>query len=173
MRSLFLFLTLPCLVCCSQSSAQDLNSKSLRSSVTGDKHDQQAKPSTIAEALKPHEIVKLDKYFQRYCDYTGGLGIGLVASHTYAYKFRQYLKNTKDNELKRLFVLNHLYGEIDIAIHDYEHGVVRVGKADERQMTSDEKVATRKELLYKLDDLELFDPRDPEREIAVNRGKLR
>ena len=56
---------------------------------------------------------RLQKYFERYCDYTGGMGIGFVASHTYDYKFRQHLKSTNDPELKRLFVLWHLYRELD------------------------------------------------------------
>lgn|GEM_PF-2867120 len=30
---------------------------------------------------------KLDGYFERYCDYTGGLGIGFVASQTYDFEF--------------------------------------------------------------------------------------
>jgi len=55
---------------------------------------------------------KLDSYFQRYCDYTGGMGIGFVASHTYDFEFRQRLKTTQDTELRRLFVLQHLYREL-------------------------------------------------------------
>src|SRR5687768_15965464 len=84
------------------------------------------------------EKSKLDTYFERYCDYTGGLGIRHVASHTYDYKFRQHLKETKDPELKRLFVLQHLYRELDFAMRDYERGEIRVGKVEYRKMTQTE-----------------------------------
>ena len=38
-----------------------------------------------------------------------------------------------------------------------------------RNMTPEEKEATRKKLIEKIKDLELFDPKDPEREIAQHR----
>lgn len=62
----------------------------------------------------------LDSYFERYCDYTGGLGIGFVPSHTYDFRFRQRLKTTHDPELKRLFVLDHLHGEVEFALDDFQ-----------------------------------------------------
>lgn len=116
---------------------------------------------------------KLDKYFERYCDYTGGLGIGFNASHTYDYKFRQLLKETKDAELKRLFVLQHLYRELDRAMGDYQRGEIRVGKVEYRKMTPAEMEQARKRLVEKLDDLAEFDPDDPAHEIAGNRSKLK
>ena len=116
---------------------------------------------------------KLDTYFVRYCDYTGGMGIGFVASHSYDFKFRQHLKETKDPELKRLFVLQHLYGDLDVAMSHYERGEIRVGKAEYRKMTLAETVTAKKRLMEMLDDLEKFDPRDSEREIAEVRTKLK
>jgi hypothetical protein len=116
---------------------------------------------------------KLDKYFEGYCDYTGGMGIGFVASHTYDYKFRQYLKKTKDPELKRLFVLQHLYRDLEFAMHDYQRGEIRVGKAEYRKMTPAEIEQAKKNLMTMLDDLAKFDPDDPQREIAENRSKLK
>ena len=116
---------------------------------------------------------KLDKYFERYCDYTGGLGIGHDASHTYDYTFRQRLKGTKDAELKRLFVLQHLYRELDHAMGDYQRGEIRVGKAEYRKMTPAEMEKARKALIEMLDDLAEFDPEDPLQEIAESRYKLK
>lgn len=116
---------------------------------------------------------KLDTYFERYCNYTGGLGIGFVASHTYNFKFRQHLKKTKDPELKRLFVLQHLYDDVDLAMRDYERGEIRVGKVEYRKMTQAEMEAAKKQLVAMLDDLAEFDPDDSEHEIAENRSKLK
>jgi hypothetical protein len=126
----------------------------------------------LAENAPPQKS-KLDKYFEQYCDYTGGLGIGFVASHTYDYKFRQHLKETKDTELKRLFVLQHLYRDVDFDMRVYERGEIRVGKAEYRKMTKAETEAAKTRLLEMLDDLEKFDPKDPEHEIAENRLKLK
>jgi hypothetical protein len=121
----------------------------------------------------PPKKSKLDTYFEQYCDYTGGLGIGFVPSHTYDYKFRQHLRKTKDPELKRLFVLHHLYRDVEIAMDLYERGEIRVGKAEYRKMTPVEMESAKKDLVEMLDDLEKFDPGDPEREIAENRSKLK
>lgn len=115
---------------------------------------------------------KLDGYFERYCDYTGSLGIGFVASHTYDFEFRQRLKTTRDTELRRLFVLQHLYRELDLDISDYERGIVRTGKTSSRQMTAEERAATRSNITERLDELSLFDPGDPQREIAEFRERL-
>src|SRR5688500_1771456 len=68
---------------------------------------------------------KLDQYFERYCDYTGG-----SRPRTRDYKFRQRLKETKDPELKRLFVLQHLHWELEFAMRDYQRGEIRVGKVE-------------------------------------------
>jgi len=118
------------------------------------------------------EDEQLQKYFERYCSYTGSLGIGFVASHTYDYKFRQHLKLTNDKELKRLFVLWHLYRDVDFAMRDYKKGQIRIGKAEYREMTADEKTSATNRLRDMLDDLEAFDPNDPEREIEQQRAKL-
>jgi len=56
---------------------------------------------------------RLDSYFEEYCDYTGNMGIGFVADHTWDYQFRHRLKTTTDPELKRLFVLQHLYADVE------------------------------------------------------------
>lgn len=129
----------------------------------------------LDERMKPPPTneSKLDKYFKNYCDYTGGLGIGFVASHTYDFKFRQHLKRTRDEDLKRLFVLQHLYSDLDRAVRNFGEGIIYVGKVETRKMTSREKKAIRKKLLKQLDDLEEFDPKDPEGEIARHREALK
>jgi hypothetical protein len=124
--------------------------------------------STTAVVSDP----KLDSYFERYCDYTGGMGIGFVASHTYQFEFRQRLKTTQDKELKRLFVLQHLYGETDLMIADFENGIVKTGKSESRQMQAEERAAARVSIIEHVDDLSHFDPTDPQREIARLRERL-
>ena len=116
---------------------------------------------------------KLDGYFERYCDYTGSLGIGFVASHTYDFEFRQRLKTTQDAELRRLFVFQHLYRELDLDISDFERGIVRTGKTSSRQMTAEERAATRSDISERLGDLSRFDPGDPQREIAEFRERMK
>src|SRR5258707_13893174 len=76
--------------------------------------------SSSVVALPP----RLDSYFEQYCDYTGALGIGFAPSHTYDYRFRQHLKETRDSELKRLFVLQHLHQEVEFALDDFQKGVI-------------------------------------------------
>ena len=114
----------------------------------------------------------LNRYFESYCDYTGGLGIRFVASHTYDYEFRQRLKKTEDRELKRLFVLKNLYRDVDNAVSSFEEGLIEVGKSMTRKMTSEERTACAKRISQQLDDLLLFDPGDPQREIAQHRRKI-
>jgi hypothetical protein len=126
----------------------------------------QAHPtSTVRDA-------KLDGYFERYCDYTGGMGVGFVASHTYDFEFRQHLKTTQDAELRRLFVWQQLYREVDFAISDFECGIVMTGKSSSRQMTAEERASTRLSIMERLDDLARFDTGDPQREIAEFRERL-
>ena len=108
----------------------------------------------------------MDQYFEGYCDYTGGLGIGFSAIHTYDFEFRQRLKTTRDAELKRLFVLQHLYQELDWAIRNFEKGVVEIGKELRRPMTNAERVSARATIAERLNDLSAFDPDDPLQEIA-------
>lgn len=110
--------------------------------------------------------VKLDGYFARYCDYTGGMGIGFVASHTYDFKFRQHLKTTQDYELRRLFVLQNLYAEVESAISDFEQGIVMTGKGLSRQMNSDERASMRSRIVEQLRDLSRFDLGEPLQNIA-------
>lgn len=144
---------------------------------------QEAPPATVA--LPP----RLDSYFEQYCDYTGGLGIGFVASHTYDYRFRQHLKETHDPELKRLFVLQHLHRDVEFALDDFEKGIVRTGKAASRPLTLSEWQDTQKKIQAQIDDLatyyaftnfatnrDPFDPPDPELDsmwIEELRGKIR
>ena len=118
---------------------------------------------TTTQRTAAADDVKLDGYFQRYCDYTGGLGIGFVASHTYDFKFRQRLKATQDREIKRLFVLQHLYSELDLAISDFEKGIVVTGKNSSRKLTPEERVSTRTSIAERMDDLSRFDPGDPQK----------
>ena len=129
--------------------------------------------STTPEPVQASKDAKLQKYFERYCDYTGGLGIGLVPSHTYDYKFRQHLKKTDDKELKRLFVLRHLYRDVDFAVRDFEEGKIRIGKVEYRKMTAEEKASAKKHITEMLDDLKRFDPDESLGEIARQRDKLK
>src|SRR5664279_5596616 len=76
--------------------------------------------SPAAVSLPP----RLDSYFEDYCDYTGNLGIGFVAWHTYDYRFRQHLKTTQDPELKRLYVLQNLHRDVEISLRDFQAGIV-------------------------------------------------
>lgn len=143
-----------------------------------------APPSTFA--LPP----RLDSYFEQYCDYTGGLGIGFVATHTYDYRFRQHLKKTHDPELKRLFVLQHLNRDVEWALDHFEKGIVRTGKSSARPLTLLEWEDTQKKIQAQIDDLatyyaftnfattnrDPFDPPDPKLDstwIEEFREKLR
>ena len=67
---------------------------------------------------------RLNSYFEDYCDYTGNLGIGFDPAHTYDYRFRQHLKQTQDPELKRFFVLRNLFRDVEIALRDFQAGIV-------------------------------------------------
>jgi hypothetical protein len=99
---------------------------------------------------------RLDEYFRQYCDYTGSLGIGFCADHTYDYRFRQYLKKTEDPEVKRLYVLHHLHQSLDWAIRDFEKGIVMTGKTSSRPLTPEEWKETKHRLLGKIDDLSVY-----------------
>lgn len=165
MRTCFVLIVL--VVASSQSTAQTPDAPEQKS--TRARKEAGSEP----KALDGKQMKKLQTYFDRYCDYTGSLGIGFVASHTYAYEFRQRLKSTKDLELKRLFVLQRLYGDVENRMRDYERGEQRVGKVEYEKMTAREKDEARRELLDMLDDLEAFDPGDPQREIASHRKKLK
>jgi hypothetical protein len=70
----------------------------------------------------------LQSRFEDYCDYTGGLGIGFVAWHTYDYRFRQHLKRTQDPELKRLYVLENLHRGTAVAIDNLETDQMQTGR---------------------------------------------
>ena len=115
---------------------------------------------------------KLDDYFQRYCGYTGNLGIGFVASHTYDYKYRQRLARTEDPELKRLYVLYHLYEDVDNDISELEQGKIRIGKNEWRDMSQEERDVARAKIVVCIDDLTRFDPGDPEGDIGKFKGRL-
>ncbi len=95
----------------------------------------------------------LESYFEQYCDYTGGMGIGFVAEHTYDYRFRQHLKAMHDPELKRLFVLQHLNRDVEWAMGDFEKGRVRIGKARYRPLALSEWRDTQKRIGAQIDDL--------------------
>jgi hypothetical protein len=99
---------------------------------------------------------RLDSYFETYCDYTGGLGIGFVPSHTYDYRFRQGLKTTHDPELKRLFVLQHLHRDVEFALDDFEKGIVRTGKSSFKPLTSQEWQSTQRSIQTQIDDLAAY-----------------
>jgi hypothetical protein len=107
----------------------------------------------------------MDQYFQGDCAQAGNLGIGLVASHTYLYKFQERLATTKDRELKRLYVLYHLYNDLDHDIFDLEQDRVLIGMAEWRKMTPTEREAAPLGIAQRVVDLRSFDPGDPEGEI--------
>ena len=120
------------------------------------------------ESEEDEKQTRLNKYFNRFCDYTGGLD-----NMSVDYAFRQQLKKTKDEELKRLFVLKHLYREVRFDMDDYVKEHIRIGKTEIRSMTDKEKSQAKEKILQKLDDLEMFDPGDPKGEIAEHRNKLK
>ena len=99
---------------------------------------------------------RLDSYFQDYCDYTGNLGIGFDASHTYDYRFRQRLKTTQDHELKRLFVLQHLYQDVEFSLDDFERGIVRTGQSSSRPLTVSEWQSMQRNIQTQIDHLAAY-----------------
>jgi hypothetical protein len=112
----------------------------------------------------PAEVSKkLDKYFNRFCDYTGGMGIGFVSTHTYDLAFRQQLKKSQDPELKRFFVLKNLFVEIQFDIDEYQKGVKRVGKTEYQPLTPEEKTQARQQILETLHDLDAFGDKETTR----------
>lgn len=111
------------------------------------------------QAVTPSTVVmppRLDSYLEQYCDYTGSLGIGFDASHTYDYRFRQHLKATHDPEIKRLFVLQHLHRDVELALGDFEKGIIRTGKTSSRPLTLSEWQNKRKEIQAQIDDLATY-----------------
>jgi hypothetical protein len=124
-------------------------------------------------SLKPDQIEeKINKYFERFCDYTGGLGIQHVPNHAYDYAFRQQLKQTKDLELKRLYVLQHRFREIDWSIHDYRVGEIRIDKVNKRKLTEAEKADLRKQILADLDELNQIGDKNTPRWTKSMRSEL-
>jgi hypothetical protein len=99
---------------------------------------------------------RLDSYFEDYCDYTGSLGIGFEAWHTYDYRFRQHLKTTPDPELKRLFVLRHLFSDVESELRDFERGIVRTGKTSSRALTLSEWQSTQQRIQARIADLSAY-----------------
>jgi hypothetical protein len=114
----------------------------------------------------------LDDYFQAECRTPGNLGIGFLASHTYLYTFQQRLGTTKDRELERLYVLYHLYGDVEEVIQDLENGKIRVTTHERRPISAEEAKETAKDLEGRIIDLSRFDPGDPEKEISRDRERL-
>jgi hypothetical protein len=100
--------------------------------------------------------LRLESYFEQYCDYTGGMGIGFDARDTYDYRFRQHLKQNQDPEAKRLFVLQHLHQDVDGSLRRFEDGIVMTGKTSSRPLTLSEWQATRQEILRQLEDLATY-----------------
>jgi hypothetical protein len=96
---------------------------------------------------------RLNSYFETYCDYTGGLGIGFDPSHTYDYRFRQHLKTVHDPELKRLFVLQNLHRNVEFALNDFERGIMQTGKSSSRPLTLSEWQSTRQNIETQINDL--------------------
>ena len=130
------------------------------------KHNQTGK-SNAEVALPP----RLQSYFEDYCGADGQLGIGFDASHTYDHRFRMRLSKTDDPELKRLYVLQHLHGEVEFGLENLKAGIKRTGLNSTRALTLDEWNKVREDLLVKINDLAAysaftnfatheFDPRD-------------
>jgi len=116
--------------------------------------------SNVAQSEKPRPAPsqgtlpdRLQSRFEDYCDETGSLGIGLVAWHTYDYRFRQHLKRTQDPELKRLYVLENLHRETELALDDLQEGIIRTGKTSSRPLSAQEWEATRQRILQQVNDL--------------------
>ena len=99
---------------------------------------------------------RLNSYFEEYCDYTGNMGIGFAPDHTWDYEFRHRLKSTADPELKRLFVLQNLYRDVQFALLDFGAGKIRTGQAEYRPLTADEWLKTREDIQRKIDDLTTY-----------------
>ena len=115
-----------------------------------------SKESARVSPAAPTLPSRLDLYFERYCDNTAGLGIGFDPSHTYDSRFRQHLKKTPDPELKRLFVLQHLYRDVEFDLNDFKAGIIRTGKVTSRPMTLPEWRSTRQSIQTQIDDLTAF-----------------
>ena len=81
---------------------------------------------------------------------------GLTPSHTYDYRFRQQLKTTQDAELKRLFVIQHLYQDIGFYLADFERGRIEIGQALYRPLTLSEWQSTRQSIQTQIDDLAAY-----------------
>src|SRR5437660_661255 len=96
---------------------------------------------------------RLQSRFEGYCDYTGALGIGFLAWHTYDYRFRQQLKRTQDPELKRLYVLENLHRDTEAALDDLAKGIIRTGKTSSRPLTPAEWQAAYQRILQDVEDL--------------------
>jgi len=116
--------------------------------------------------MTPEVNARLDSYFHRYCDYIGNMAPGFVAWHNYDFAYRHRLSITEDAELKRLYVLSHLYREVDRAIRELEKGSVNLGKNEFRDMTPAEEAAARARIAQGIEDLAQFDPGDPTGEIG-------
>jgi hypothetical protein len=118
------------------------------------------------------ENQQLEDYVNRYCSYTGNMGIGIDASDTYEYAFRQRLAKSKDPELLRLFVLWHLYDEVQNAIEQLDLRTVRIGQNLWRPMTPMEYETERLRILGELENLSQFDASNPQGFIADLRKAL-
>ena len=103
------------------------------------------------------------------------MGIGFVAWHTFDYRFRQRLKTTGDTELKRLFVLQNLFHDVENDLRDFERGEIRTGQVSYRKLTPSEWQKERQSIDTQINDLanyvaltnfdtnthDLLDPREP------------
>src|ERR1043165_7621946 len=109
-----------------------------------DKHQPPATQAALPDRMQSR--------FEDYCDETGNLGIGFVAWHTYDYRFRQCLKRTQDPELKRLYVLENLHRDTQLALDDLEKGIIRTGQTSSRPLAAPEWLAARQRILQQIED---------------------
>ena len=79
------------------------------------------------------------KYLEKFANYTGGMGIGFVAEHTYDYNFRQAVLRTKDEGIQRAFILQKLPFLISEILRDLEKNQTMIGKGEFRDLTPEER----------------------------------
>ena len=78
------------------------------------------------------------------------------SSDSYDYLFRQYLKRTKDPELKRLFVLQELDREIRFALGDIESGVTKRTKGASPPLTLVEWQSAKQRIQIQVEDFAAY-----------------
>jgi hypothetical protein len=81
------------------------------------------------------------KYLKLFANYTGGMGIGFVDSHTFDYQFRQSILKSKDEKVQKSYILYELPRHLEFILHDLEKNQKMVGKGIYEKLTKDERKA--------------------------------